>query len=78
MEKASIVQRLSGNNDAGMEKAAKKSLIRRSCLRLTPQFGTRLHEEKKCPLLNLISQVRLTALKMYQIKDLLQFNHYSI
>ena len=32
MEKVLIVQRLSGNNDAGMEKAAKKSLIQASCL----------------------------------------------
>ena len=40
MEKASIVQRLSGNNDgAWMEKAAKKSLIRTLLPAPDPQFG---------------------------------------
>ena len=37
--KAFIVQRLSGNNDAGMEKAAKKSLIQPLLPVPDPQFG---------------------------------------
>ena len=49
MKKASIVQRLSGNNDAGMEKAASQSLIQPSLPASDPLNLAHVYMKKKMP-----------------------------